>query len=113
MSNCFSTTIERERRVLNVFGGYDDVFDEITVDVTYDFYRGCKGARDSLCGVRRAGPPLEPDEPPSVEILSVKDKDDEEYELTERELDRVTEECFFDQQSGYDEEQEQRAEGDR
>ena len=75
-------------------GVYDDVTEEIEVKVTYSYSRGCKGARDSLCGVRGAGPALEPDEPASVEIVSVLDKDGNEYELTPREQERIREACM-------------------
>jgi hypothetical protein len=44
---------------------------DIEVLVTYTYDKGSKGCRDSLGGVRGAGPPLEPDEPPSIEIESV------------------------------------------
>ena len=44
---------------------------EIDVQVEAVYYPGCKGARDSCCGVRNAGPPLEPDEPAYVEIETV------------------------------------------
>ena len=39
--------------------------------VKFDYCRAHKGARDSLGGVRGAGPPLEPDEPESIEINEV------------------------------------------
>lgn len=42
-----------------------------TLVVRARFDPGCRGARDSLGGKRGAGPPLEPDEPDSIEILSV------------------------------------------
>lgn len=45
--------------------------DDIDVKVAYQFHSACRGARDSLCGVRNAGPQLEPDEPASVEILKI------------------------------------------
>lgn len=44
---------------------------EFPLEVRYTFYPACQGARDSLGGVRGAGPPLEPDEPASVEIDDV------------------------------------------
>ena len=104
MSFTFTTTLERDRRVRE-----DDVTDEISVEVTYDYSRGCRGARDSLGGVRGAGPPLEPDEPPSVEIISVMDADGNDYDLTNNERERIEEECFQDHQDGYEADQEARA----
>ena len=46
---------------------------EIDVDVDYVFHAGCRGKRDSLGGKANAGPPLEPDDEPEIEILSVKE----------------------------------------
>jgi hypothetical protein len=39
---------------------------DVPCEIEYTFYKGCKGARDG-----RYGPPLEPDEPPQVEIDAV------------------------------------------
>lgn len=44
----------------------------IKFEVVYRNYPGYHGARDSIGGIPGAGPPLEPDESPSVEIESVK-----------------------------------------
>jgi hypothetical protein len=56
---------------------------DIDVEVSYVYHRAYKGARDSIGGVRNAGPPLEPDEPAYIEITSVKGiNDGQEYELT-------------------------------
>lgn len=44
---------------------------EIPVRVEYAYYPFCRGQRDSLCGKRGAGPPLEPDEPEHVEVERV------------------------------------------
>ena len=65
----------------------DDIDTEVEVDFT--FYPACRGRRDSLCGKRGAGPPLEPDEPASLEINSVRDADGYEYELTDSEIEEV------------------------
>ena len=45
---------------------------ELPLEVQYTAFKASKGAMDSLCGVRVAGPPLEPDEPASVEIDAVR-----------------------------------------
>jgi hypothetical protein len=39
---------------------------DVPCEIEYTYYKGCKGARDG-----RFGPPLEPDDPPEVEIISV------------------------------------------
>ena len=82
MSDSFETTIERE--------------EEMAVTVTYSYSKGCRGTRDSLGGVRGAGPPLEPDEPPSVDIMRVIASDGADYEsdLTENERKRIEIECL-------------------
>lgn len=43
-----------------------------TIEVEVNVSPGRKGSHDSLCGVCNAGPPLEPDELPEVEIVSAK-----------------------------------------
>lgn len=94
--NKFTTTIEWNQ----------DTGEERDVEVTYQYYRGCRGARDSLCGVRGAGPPLEPDEPPSVEIQSVmmhsptahdrEAREDVQKSLSKSQLEWLEEKCFED-----------------
>lgn len=44
----------------------------VELEVEYSTFAGYRGARDSLGGVPNAGPPLEPDENPSVEIEDIK-----------------------------------------
>jgi len=65
----------------------DDV--EIKLDIEYTYYKGCRGARDSLCGKAGAGPQLEPDDEPEIEILSVKDENGLEFELTKQEDEEI------------------------
>jgi hypothetical protein len=69
---------------------------EITVTVDYSFSRARRGARDSLCGVRGAGPPLEPDEDEEIEIQSVTDENGKEVELTADETDKIEQQCWDD-----------------
>jgi len=65
---------------------------EIEVTVEYTFHKGSKGARDSINGVRGAGPPLEPDEPDSVEILAVVDTNNgRDIDLTPAEESEIEE----------------------
>ena len=85
-----TATIMRER---NLNG--NDVECEVEVEVEYTYHRARRGARDSLCGKRGAGPPLEPDEPAEIEIDSVTDATSgAEVELTEAERDRITDEII-------------------
>jgi hypothetical protein len=54
-----------------------------------------RGMRDSLCGVRGAGPALEPDEPAAVEVESVTNAvTGEPVELDNAEMDRVIQACW-------------------
>jgi hypothetical protein len=83
----FKTTIEREVRDEN--GEVDTV--EVEVRVEYEYHRAHRGARDSLGGVRGAGPALEPDEPAHVEILgAVEVANGRAAELTDEETERVS-----------------------
>ena len=75
MSHTFSFTITRE----------------IEVEVSYDAWPACRGARDSLGGKAGAGPPLEPDEEAIVEITGAKDSDGQEWDLTEEEETEIQE----------------------
>lgn len=67
---------------------------DIPVTVEFTYMRGCRGARDSLCGKRGAGPPLEPDEPDEIEIATVQDDMGNEIECTDKELALIEEECW-------------------
>jgi hypothetical protein len=46
----------------------DDTGAERGLEVRFTYHRAIRGQRDSLGGVRGAGPPLEPDEPAMVEV---------------------------------------------
>jgi hypothetical protein len=84
------TTIERECTFMG-----SDVMREVPLLVEYTYHQGCRGERDSLCGVRGAGPPIEPDEPPYIELDSVTDADSgSEIELTDTESNRIRDECI-------------------
>ena len=65
---------------------------EVEAEVTY--HPPCRGARDSPCGIRGAGPPLEPDEDASIEIETVW-HDGEEIEC-DKETTRKIEEAAWD-----------------
>lgn len=65
------------------------------ITVEFKYYSGCRGARDSLGGIRGAGPPLEPDDPPEIEILKTFNTETgHEVELSSKEYDLVLEECW-------------------
>ena len=64
---------------------------EVIADVTY--HRAYRGARDSIGGVRGAGPPLEPDEPAGFEIGSVTDGDGNAIDVDKKLEERIYEEA--------------------
>ena len=83
---------------------------EIEVTVAYAFHKGSKGARDSINGVRGAGPPLEPDEPDSVDLLAVVDKSSgRDIDLTPAEESELEEQALKDHQDAADAAAEDRA----
>jgi hypothetical protein len=78
----YETTIERDDK-------------EIKIEVEYSAYKGCRGARDSLGGKAGAGPQLEPDEPPSIEIESATNiETGEDVELTKSEENKIESELW-------------------
>lgn len=54
----------------------------IAVSCQWRYYPPSRGMRDSLGGVRGAGPPLEPDDPAELEFLNAEDATGNEVELT-------------------------------
>lgn len=69
---------------------------DVPVDVEYIYYRGCRGARDG-----RYGPPLEPDEPPEVEIYSIKFNGIEMIEyVTDLDMEKIATDILDDIKSG-------------
>ncbi len=72
-----------------------DIDIEIDIEIEYSISAGCRGARDSLCGIRGAGPALEPDEDPEVEIESVIEiETGNEFELTDKEVEEITQKIW-------------------
>jgi hypothetical protein len=84
MSTTFKTTICRE-----VLCGQEDI--EIDLVVEYHITPGCRGGRDGP-----GGPPLEPDDEPELELLSVKNSKGEDVELTDKEQESVEEQAWED-----------------
>lgn len=41
----------------------------VELEVEFNYFPGCRGQRDSLCGVAGAGPAIEPDDPPMAEVI--------------------------------------------
>ena len=80
-------TIERENAAGEVIA--------TEVNVAFTHHRAHRGQRDTLCGVRGAGPALEPDEPDELVFESATDEDGNDVELTEQELQQAEE-------AGYD-----------
>jgi hypothetical protein len=78
--------------------------EEREIEVFYTYHRACRGQRDSCCGVRGAGPPLEPDEPAMVEVDRAMMHDptfhdraamtDVWDQLSEKQQERIEEECL-------------------
>lgn len=58
------------------------------VEVEFNFHPGCKGARDGL-----GGPPIEPDEPDSVEIIRAR-LNGTEIELDYQQIQEIEPELF-------------------
>lgn len=68
---------------------------EIPVMVEFNVTAPRRGARDSCCGIRGAGPALEPDEPAEMEIESVIDeKTGQQVEPDADETKRIEEACW-------------------
>jgi hypothetical protein len=64
--------------------------EEIDLEVEYTAWKASRGARDSINGVKGAGPPLEPDEPAGIEIENAIDRETgHAIELTRDEEDRI------------------------
>jgi hypothetical protein len=97
----FNTTIEWNQ----------ETGEERNALVTYVYFPAHRGVRDSLGGKRGAGPPLEPDEPPSVEITSVmmdsptaqnpEDTVDILDQLTREQVETLEEKCMDDVREQY------------
>lgn len=74
---------------------------EHEVSVEYAFIPACRGARDSLGGIRGAGPPLEPDEPAHCEVLAVTvyrvsadDRVDITWLISPAQIEGLSEDCL-------------------
>lgn len=67
--------------------------EKVPITVEYRVIPGCRGTRDSLGGIRGAGPALEPDEPDEIEIESVEGPSGI-IELTEDQIEEVTKEIL-------------------
>lgn len=67
---------------------------EHEVEVEFAYHRAYRGQRDSLCGVRGGGAPLEPDEPESLEFEYATGEDGKDFDLTDRELEQAEEKAW-------------------
>lgn len=68
---------------------------EVELELDCNYYPGCRGARDSCGGIRGAGPPLEPDDPPEIEILeAINVATGKKIDLTDDEEERVLEKLW-------------------
>jgi len=76
----------------------------IELEVEYRYYKGYHGAHDSFGGKAGAGPALEPDEPPEIELVEVLHKNESILELICGEAyDALVELCWKDFDSQYPE----------
>lgn len=66
---------------------------EVEAVARFEYHRAYLGRRDSLGGVRGAGPPLEPDEPEELEFISAT-ANGEDCDLTDEEIDRAREKAW-------------------
>ena len=68
---------------------------EEPITVEYKYQKGCRGARDSCGGIRGAGPPLEPDDPPEIEIVNVSNTiTGHEVDLAKKEEEEVMQQLW-------------------
>lgn len=103
MSDTFKTTIEREKQVMRGDGVFDDVTEELNIEVTYDYSK----AEKETWGYD-GGSPAEPE---SVEIISAVDlATGDELTLTKDEEDAFEQEALKEVQSRYEAAAEDKAE---
>lgn len=67
---------------------------EIEVQCNLVLHPASRGARDTLCGVRGAGPALEPDEPAEMEFIKATNSDGKEIDLTDDEIDKAKDKAW-------------------
>lgn len=67
---------------------------ELNLEVTYTFFPPSKGARDSLMGIPKAGPPIEPDEPGYAEVHAVR-HNGVLVQLSDSELEQIEEMVYL------------------
>ena len=96
----YETTVERDG-------------EEIPVTVEYTYHRATRGARDSLCGIRGAGPPLEPDEPAWAEIDKVTGPDGSVIDITDSEAEWISDAIMEDIRQSADDDDERDPPEDR
>jgi len=68
---------------------------DIEVECEVAYHRAYRGARDTIAGVRRAGPPLEPDEPAHCEFEgAVRCDTGKDIELTASEIEEAEQKAW-------------------
>ena len=67
---------------------------EVMAECVFDHHPACRGARDSLGGKAGAGPPLEPDDPESLEFKIALSGGVNPVELTDDEIERAEQQCW-------------------
>ena len=68
--------------------------DDTEVTITWEYSPPSRGARDSLGGKAGAGPPLEPDEPASLELVYAHDANGQPHELSEKDEEMAREQAW-------------------
>ena len=68
-------------------------YTEHEIECEFDYHRAYRGKCDSLCGVRGAGQPLEPDEPAYLEFVNAT-CEGKPFDLTDDETAKAEEKAW-------------------
>ena len=85
---------ESTSRVYKTTYNHPETDEEIPITGEYDYYPEERGSRERGTGLQ-----IEPDEPATVEITSVKDNTGNEVELSTNDIQRIEDEIFDDVKS--------------
>jgi len=68
--------------------------EEIPITIEYDYQPEYRGSREIGTGLQ-----IEPDEPESIDIISIKDNNGNDVELSKADIQRIEDEIFHDVKS--------------